>query len=107
MSVNGSVSSSPSEVLVLPVRNVQVRLRVTILLRETEVDDIDLVSSLANSHQEVVGLDVSMDEVSRVNVLDPGDELIGEEQDGLQAELSVAEIEKVLQGWAAAKVDEH
>ena len=73
MRVDRGVTSSARQVLVLPVRDVQVRLGVAELLSETEVDDIDLVATLANAHQEVVGLDIAMDEVARVHVLDAGD----------------------------------
>jgi hypothetical protein len=61
-----------------------------------------LVAPLADAHQEVVGLDVSVDEVSGVDVLDSRDELVGEEQDRLERELSVAEVEEVFERWAAA-----
>lgn len=77
--VDRGVSGSTGQVLVLSVGDVQVGLGVPVLLGQTEVDDVDLVSSLANTHQEVVWLDVSVDEVSRVNVLDSRDELISEE----------------------------
>lgn len=49
------------------------RLWVAVLLCETEVDDVDLVSALADAHQKVVWLDVTVDEVSRVDVLDARD----------------------------------
>jgi hypothetical protein len=35
---------------------------------QTEIDYIDLVTMLANPYQEIVGLDVSMDKVARVNL---------------------------------------
>jgi hypothetical protein len=50
-----------------------VRLRVTVLLGESEVNDVDLVPTLADAHEEVVGLDVAVDEVAGMNVLDAGD----------------------------------
>jgi hypothetical protein len=43
-------------------------LRVPEFLCQTEIDYIDLVTTLADPHQEIVGLDVSMDKVARVNV---------------------------------------
>ena len=42
------------------------------LLCEVKVDDIDLIAAFANAHQEVIGLDVTMYEVTGVNVLNPG-----------------------------------
>jgi hypothetical protein len=50
-----------------------VGLGIPVLLGKTEIDHIDLVSSFSNSHQEVVRLDITMDEVSRVDVFDSRD----------------------------------
>ncbi len=38
------------------------------LLGQSEVDDIDLVATFADAHREIVGLDVMMNEVARVDV---------------------------------------
>lgn len=70
MCVDGSVTSSASQVLVLSVRDVQMSFGVSILLGQTKINDIDLVASFADAHEEVVRLDISVDKVSRVNVLD-------------------------------------
>ena len=96
MGVDGSVPSSTSQVLVLPVWNVEMSLGVSVLLGETEINDIDLVTSLSDTHEEIVGLDISVNKVSRVNVLDSRNELIGEEKDSLEGELSVTEVEQIL-----------
>jgi hypothetical protein len=104
--VDGGVTGRASQVLVLPIGDVEVGLGVTILLGQTEVDDIDLVAALANAHEEVVGLDITVDERLRVDVLDAGDELIGQQQDGLQGELAVAEVEEILQA-GAEQVENH
>ncbi len=72
MRVDGGIASGTSQVLVLAVWDVQVGLGITVLLGKTEIDDVDLVSALADAHQEVVGLDVSVDEVTRMDVLDAG-----------------------------------
>ena len=71
--VDGRVPRRSGQVLVLPVRDVKMGLRVPELLRETEIDDVDLVATLTDPHEEVVGLDIPVDEVSRVDVLDAGD----------------------------------
>ena len=73
VSVDGSVAGSASQVLVLSVGDVKVGLRVPVFLGETEVDDIDLVATLSDSHQKVVRLDVAVDEVTRMDVLDARD----------------------------------
>lgn len=70
-------------------------LGVSVFLGKTKIDDVDLVAALSDAHQEVVRLDITVDEVSGVDVLDTRDELIGKEKDGLQAELAVAKVEQV------------
>lgn len=71
MCVDASISSCASEILVLPVGDVDMRLGVTELLSQPEVDNIDLIGPLAQSHQKVVGLDIAMDKALAVNVLYP------------------------------------
>ena len=73
MGVDGGVASGTRQILVLAVRDVEVSLWVTEFLRETKIDDIDLIASLANAHDEVVGLDVTMDKIARVDVFDARD----------------------------------
>ena len=70
VSIDGRVTSSAGQVLVLPVGDVQVGLWVPVLLGEAEIDHIDLVATLSNPHQEIVRLDVTVDEVAGVDVLD-------------------------------------
>jgi len=104
--VDRSVPRRSSQVLVLPVRDVKVSLRVTELLGQSEVDDVDLVATFADAHQEIVGLDVTMNEVARVDVFNARDQLVCKQQNGLQAELAVAKVEKVLQ-TGTQKVEDH
>ena len=104
--VDTGVTSGTSQVLVLTVRDVEVSLGVTVLLGQTEVNNVDLISTLANAHEEVVGLDVAVDERLGVDVLDAGDELVGQEKDGLQRELAVAEVEEILEG-GAEEIEDH
>ena len=106
MRVDRGITGRASQVLVLAVRNVEVSLGVTVFLGKTEVDHVDLVSSLADAHEEVVGLDVSMNEGLGVDVLDAGDELISQEEDSLEGEFSVAEVEEVLQR-RAEEIEDH
>jgi hypothetical protein len=96
MSIDRSVPSGTSQVLVLPVGDMQVSLGVSVLLGQTEINDIDLIASFPNAHEEIVGFDISVDKVSRVNVFDSRDELVGEEKDSLEGEFSVTEVEQVL-----------
>lgn len=70
MSVDGGVASSACEVLVLAVRNVKMGLGVPVLLREAEINDVNLVTPLANTHQEVIRFNVTMNEVAGMDVFD-------------------------------------
>lgn len=106
MGVDTGITGSTSQVLIFTVRDVEVSLRVAVLLGETKVDHIDLVSTLANSHEEVVGLDITVDEGLGMDVLDAGDELVSQEEDSLQRKFTVAEVEQILQG-RTKKVDNH
>ena len=72
MCVNRSIASCSREVLVLSVGDMEVGLRIAVLLSETKVDHIDLVPTLANTHQEVVRLDIAVDKITRMDVLDAG-----------------------------------
>jgi hypothetical protein len=104
--VDARIAGSSGQVLVLAVRDVEVSLRVTVFLSQTEINHVDLVATLANAHQEVVGLDVTMNEGLGVDVLNAGDELVREEKDRLQGEFAVAKVEKILQ-TGAEKVQNH
>lgn len=106
MSVDTGIAGSTSEVLVLTVWNVEVSLRVTVLLGQTKIDDINLVSALTDAHEEVVRLDITVDEGLGVDVLNAGDELVGEKKHRLQGKLAVAEVEQILQR-RAEKVQNH
>ena len=84
----------------------EVSFRVTVFLGETKINHVDLVAPLADAHEEVVGLDVSVNEGLGVNVLDARDELVGQKEDGLEGELSVAEVEQVFQA-GAEQIEDH
>ena len=104
--VDAGITSSTSQVLVLTVRDVEVGLGVTVFLGQTEINNIDLVATLSDTHEEVVGLDITVDEGLGVDVLDAGDELIGKEKNGLQGELAVAEVEEILQA-GSEEIEDH
>ena len=71
--VDGSVTRSTGQVFVLSVRDMEMGLWISEFLCETKVDDVDLVSALANAHQEVVRFDITMNEVAGVDVFDTRD----------------------------------
>ena len=106
VSADGAVAGGTGEVLALLVGDVLVGLGVAVLLGEAEVDDVDVVAALSGAHQEVVGLDVTVEEVLGVDVLDSSNHLIGEHQRALQGELSAAEVEEVLER-GAEEIDDH
>ena len=68
-------------------------LWVTVLLGQAEIDDVHLITALSNAHQEVVWLYITVDERLGMDIFNTGDELIGQQQDGLQREFAVAEVE--------------
>ena len=95
MSVNGGISGSPSQVLVLPVRNVLPGLVVSVLLGQTKVNEEEFITVTSDSHQEVVWFDVSVDEVLVVDKLNPTNHLVCQHQDSLHGKPSRTEVEKV------------
>ena len=55
---------------------------VTVLFGQAKVNDIDKVALLAKSHEEVVGFDITMDEVLGVDKFNSADLERGEEEVG-------------------------
>ena len=80
MGVDRGVTCGTRQILVLPVRNVEMGLWVTVLLGETKVDDVDLIATLSNTHEEIVGFDVTMNEVAGVDVFDARDLRTGSDE---------------------------
>ena len=60
MGVDRGVARGAREVLVLAVRDMLVRLRVAVLLRQPEVDAVDKVGLAREADQEVVRFDVTV-----------------------------------------------
>ena len=71
-----------------------------VLLGKTKVDQGQKTTPPTDSHQEVVGLDVAVDEPLAVHELDPVDHLVGQHQHCLHGELLRAEEEQVLEAGA-------
>lgn len=106
MGVDTRITSSASQVLVLTVRNVEMRLRVTVFLGQPKINHIYLIPTLANAHQEVVRLDITMDKGLGVDVFDTGYQLIGQQEDSLQCKFAVAKVEQIFQ-TRSKKVENH
>ena len=100
VSVDGGITGRSSQVLVLTIWDVKMSLGVPVFLCQTKIDDIDLIASLANTHEEVVRLDITVDKGFGMDVLDSRDELVGQQEDGLEGELAVAEVEQIFQAGA-------
>ena len=71
MGVDAHVSGGSGQRLAFSVRDVLLRLGVTVLLGHAEVDDVDDIGTLGSwaSNEEVVGLDVAVDQVLLVDGL--------------------------------------
>ncbi|KIK17103.1 hypothetical protein PISMIDRAFT_15374 [Pisolithus microcarpus 441] len=93
--IRQSATCSPSEVLVLPIRDRQASPGVTELICEAKANCVGLVASSPDTHVEIVRLDVTMDEIARMDVLDTKDLQIG----NLEAKLVAAKVEEVLEEW--------
>lgn len=98
MSVDGAEPRSAGELFGLLIWDVECRARISVLLNETVVDEIDDVRSLAESDEEVRRLEISVDEILRVEILDSLDHLIRDHQHCLQHESLSTVVEEVLQG---------
>ena len=68
------------------------------LLGKSEVNDVYPVGVFAVSDREVVRLDVSVDDSSRVDVLDSLDGLVGNHENCFKSELALAVGKEVLEG---------
>ena len=73
MGVDTHVTRRTRKGLALPVRDVLLRLGVTVLLGHTKVHDVNYISTLRawSANEEVVRLNVAVDEVLLVNGLNP------------------------------------
>lgn len=69
MSVDWGISGSSSKVLSISVRDMLSSLRVSETLSQSEVDHVDVVLLFADTDQEVVRLDVSVQKVAGMNEL--------------------------------------
>lgn len=75
MRVNGGISSGASKVFALSIENMlSVALNVT--LGQSKVKDEDAIGSLVESDAEVIRLDVTVDEMTIVDVFDTCDHLV-------------------------------
>lgn len=67
--VDGGIAGSARQVLVLTVGDVLVRAGVSVLLGQTEVNDVNKIAFLPQTHKEVIRFHIPVDEVFGVDVL--------------------------------------
>ena len=79
MGFDRSITGFTSEVVVLIVWHVYAVHGVAVLRGQTKIDNVDLVATLSDTHEEVVRLDISVDEVLVVDGFDKRDELLCQE----------------------------
>lgn len=70
MGIDTGITGGSCQVLVLPVGNVEVALGVTVLLGQSKVDHVHLVTALSDAHQEVIRFDIAVNEVLGMDVFD-------------------------------------
>jgi hypothetical protein len=70
--VYACITCRSRQILILSVRDMKVGLGIAILLGKTKVDGIDLITTFSNTHQEVVRLDVTMNEIFRMDIFNAG-----------------------------------
>jgi hypothetical protein len=57
---------------------------VSVLFGQSKINDIDLVSSFAKTHEEIVWLDVSVEDLAFVQMLNSIDHLLADHQYSLE-----------------------
>ena len=68
-------------------------LRVAEPLRQTEINNVYVVLLLADSNQEVVWLNITMEEVPRMDKLNSLEHLIGQHKHCFKGEFALAVVE--------------
>lgn len=71
MCIDTRIPRSASQGFPIFVRNMLTGSGITKSFRQTEVDDVNEVGLLSQSYKEVIGFDVSVYDVSRMEILDP------------------------------------
>ena len=69
----------------------------SVSLSEPKINNIDIMLLFANSNEEVIRFDVSVQEMPGMNVFNSLNHLVSKHEHGLQREFSLAVVEKVLQ----------
>jgi hypothetical protein len=99
VSVQTRISCSSSQMSILAVGDVLLRPRVSILLSQAKVDQVDNIGAGTQTQEKVIGLDISMNVVAPVNLFYPLNHLVGEHEHSFQTEFLAAVVEKVSKTW--------
>ena len=106
MGVNGGITGSSSQIFALSVGDM-LAITLDVTFSQPKVQNENLIGSFVQPNAEVIRLDVPVDEVSVVHVLDAGDHLVDEHEDGLEGELAEGLVEEGLQRGAHEIHDKH
>jgi len=106
MTVDAGKTCRAHQLWIQGTTGVCLRLGCTALRGEAQVGHIDLIPMLLHTHQTVLWLDVSMDDILGVNILETMEKLVGKYQHRLEGELATTKIEKVLQ-TRSQKIEHH
>jgi len=79
MGINRSIASSACKIFSFSIRNV-LAITLNVALSQSKIENKYLVGSLIKSNAEVIGLNISMDEMSVVDVFDARNHLIDQHQ---------------------------
>jgi hypothetical protein len=99
MTVDAGKSCRANQVWVPSASGMSVHLGSIGFRGEAQICYINLIPTPPGTHQEVLWLDVSMNDVLGMDILKTANELIGEHQHRFERELATAEIEEVFQAW--------
>ena len=79
MGIDACITSSTRQVLVLTIWDMEMGFRVTVFLGQSEINHVDLVSALSNTHEKIIRFNITVDERFGMNIFNTRDELIRKE----------------------------
>ncbi len=105
MRVNGGVAGCSGEIFVVPVSDMIVGF-VKVFFSEAKVNHVHFVHVVSFSNEKIVGLDVSVEDASGMDVLDEFEHLPSYQDCGFEGEFSATEVEEIFQ-TVAEQVHDH
>jgi hypothetical protein len=99
MGIDGGITSCSCEVFALPVGDV-LAIPLDVALGKSKIKEENFIGSFIVSNTEVIGFNVTMNEVTIMHVLNSSDHLVNQHQHGFEGEFSEGLVEEGLQGWA-------